>query len=217
MHTLYIYDHCPYCVKARMIFGLKNVPVQLKVLLNDDEATPHSMISKKMVPILAKEDGTFLPESMDIIRTIDALDGKPIVTSSPGNSKLDPWYAKSRQMVYQLCMPRWVQAPLEEFATQEARAYFIAKKEAMIGSFQQHLANSPELIRLADELLKELDVLIDSLEFVHGELSEDDIHLFAVLRSLSIVKGITYPQNVEKYRQHLSQISGVPLLDGLAI
>ncbi|HCS3144438.1 TPA: glutaredoxin, partial [Shigella flexneri] len=24
---LYIYDHCPYCLKARMIFGLKNIPV----------------------------------------------------------------------------------------------------------------------------------------------------------------------------------------------
>ncbi|POU69340.1 glutaredoxin, partial [Pantoea sp. PSNIH4] len=25
---LYIYDHCPFCVKARMIFGLKNLPVE---------------------------------------------------------------------------------------------------------------------------------------------------------------------------------------------
>ncbi|SUG28943.1 glutaredoxin [Salmonella enterica subsp. arizonae] len=37
---LYIYDHCPFCVKARMIFGLKNIPVELNVLQNDDEATP---------------------------------------------------------------------------------------------------------------------------------------------------------------------------------
>ena len=34
---LYIYDHCPFCVKARMIFGLKNKPVELVVMLNDDE------------------------------------------------------------------------------------------------------------------------------------------------------------------------------------
>ncbi|MDU1427151.1 MAG: glutaredoxin, partial [Klebsiella michiganensis] len=25
---LYIYDHCPFCLKARMIFGLKNIPVE---------------------------------------------------------------------------------------------------------------------------------------------------------------------------------------------
>ena len=23
---LYVYDHCPFCVRARMIFGLKNLP-----------------------------------------------------------------------------------------------------------------------------------------------------------------------------------------------
>ena len=24
---LFIYDHCPFCVKARMIFGLKRQPI----------------------------------------------------------------------------------------------------------------------------------------------------------------------------------------------
>ena len=27
--NLYVYDHCPFCVRARMIFGLKNLPVEL--------------------------------------------------------------------------------------------------------------------------------------------------------------------------------------------
>lgn len=44
---LYIYDHCPFCVKARMIFGLKNVPVELVVMLNDDEETPVRLVGKK--------------------------------------------------------------------------------------------------------------------------------------------------------------------------
>ena len=35
---LYVYDHCPFCVRACMIFGLKNLPVELVVLANDDEA-----------------------------------------------------------------------------------------------------------------------------------------------------------------------------------
>ena len=36
---LFIYDHCPFCVKARMIFGLKRQPIRLVTLLNDDETT----------------------------------------------------------------------------------------------------------------------------------------------------------------------------------
>ena len=53
---LYIYDHCPFCVRARMIFGLKNLPVQLRVLANDDDATPIGLVGQKMVPILVKDD-----------------------------------------------------------------------------------------------------------------------------------------------------------------
>ena len=39
---LYIYDHCPFCVKAEMIFGLKNLPFERIILLNDDENAPLS-------------------------------------------------------------------------------------------------------------------------------------------------------------------------------
>ena len=48
---LYIYDHCPFCVRARMIFGLRDVAVEEIVLANDDEATPIGMIGSKQVPI----------------------------------------------------------------------------------------------------------------------------------------------------------------------
>ena len=46
---LYVYDHCPFCVRARMIFGLKNLPVELVVLANDDEATPIGLVGKKVL------------------------------------------------------------------------------------------------------------------------------------------------------------------------
>ena len=66
---LYVYDHCPFCVRARMIFGLKNLPVELVVLANDDEATPIGLVGKKVVPILVKEDGTAMPESLAVSRS----------------------------------------------------------------------------------------------------------------------------------------------------
>lgn len=217
MLKLFIYDHCPYCVKARMIFGIKSVPFELVTLLNDDEATPMSMISKKMVPILQKEDGTYTPESMDIVHYIDQLDGKPIVRSSPAHKELDAWYSQSRTVVYQLCMPRWVKAPLQEFETEEARSYFTKKKEMMVGNFDEQLAKTPALIEQMNGLLQKLDDLIESDATVHGELSEDDFHVFAVLRSLSIVKGMTYPAKIETYRQHMSKLSGVELHDSIAL
>jgi len=37
---LYIYDHCPFCVRARMIFGLRDVAVEGVGLAKYDETTP---------------------------------------------------------------------------------------------------------------------------------------------------------------------------------
>ena len=61
---LYIYDHCPFCVRARMIFGLRGVAVEEVILQNDDEETPIRMIGAKQVPILQKDDGSFMGESL---------------------------------------------------------------------------------------------------------------------------------------------------------
>lgn len=214
---LYIYDHCPYCVKARMIFGLKNMRVELVTLLNDDEATPTRLVGKKVVPILQFEDGNAMPESMDIVRKIDAIDNKPVLTGTGGNTTLAKWFEQMSAVQNPLAMPRWVQAPMEEFNTELARRSFIKRKEPYIGSFAKHLANSDALKAEAEALLEKLAGMIHSPRAIHGELSEDDIHLFATLRVLSIVKGLRYPEKVERYRQYMSQISGVPLHDSIAV
>lgn len=90
---LYIYDHCPYCLKARMIFGLKNIPVELHVLLNDDAETPTRMVGQKQVPILQKDDSLYMPESMDIVHYVDKLDGKPLLTGKRSPA-IEEWLGK---------------------------------------------------------------------------------------------------------------------------
>ncbi|EQC0199845.1 glutaredoxin, partial [Serratia marcescens] len=97
-------------------------------------------------------------------------------------------------------------------ATDSARRYFIDKKQASIGDFAEHLANSADLIAELEADLQTLSPLIASADAVNGELSEDDIHLFPLLRSLSIVAGVALPDNVEAYRNRMAQRSEVPLL-----
>ena len=73
---LYIYDHCPFCVRARMIFGLRDVAVDEETLLNDDEDTPIGLIGAKQVPILIKPDDMAMDEGRDIVRFIDEYAAK---------------------------------------------------------------------------------------------------------------------------------------------
>jgi glutaredoxin 2 len=212
---LFVYDHCPFCVKARAIFGLKDVPFDLAILLNDDEATPVSMIGKKMAPIL-EHDGRFIAESMDIVAHVDGLSGTKIL-SGPRNPAVAQWLTDVSEPLFRLALPRWAAADLEEFSTPSARAYFTRNKEAMIGSFKDHLAASPDYIATLNDHLLVLEPLVLSPDAVNGVLSEDDIHLFASLRSLSIVRGIVYPPAVDAYRLKMAERTGVDLHDGIAV
>ncbi|MCE0799735.1 glutaredoxin 2 [Buttiauxella sp. S04-F03] len=213
---LYIYDHCPFCLKARMIFGLKNIPVELVVLLNDDEATPTKMIGKKMAPILQKDDSRYLPESMDIVHYIDKLDGEPLLIGAT-NSAISDWLRHVNSYVQHLLLPRIAKAPFDEFATPAARAYFTQKKEAMIGSFADHLTHSPGLTKKISDDLRKLDKLIVQPNAVNGELSDDDIHLFPLLRNLTLVAGIEWPSRVAAYRDNMAKQTQINLLSSHAI
>lgn len=211
---LFVYDHCPFCVKARAIFGLKGIAFDLVILLNDDVATPTRMIGKKMAPIL-EQDGQFIAESMDICARIDGMTGTSIL-SGPRNPAIAQWIDDISDTLFKLALPRWAAADLEEFSTPEARAFFVRNKEAAIGAFADHMAASPTYISNINDCLPALDTLILSPDAVNGELSEDDIHLFATLRSLSIVRGIVYPPAVDAYRKRMADRTGVDLHDPIA-
>lgn len=221
-YTLHIYEHCPYCVKARMVFGLKNVPVTLNFILNDDVETPTRMIGAKMVPILEKPDGSSMPESMDIVSYIDETHGDaPLIQAKPVNQVLRDWLKQHSNLIYSLAMPRWVrlQPPLPEFETQGAIDYFTKKKEVSRGdSFANLFAKSDALLQELNAALPALGSMIETDSRVHSRIvTEDDIHLFASLHSLSIVKGVQYPAKLNAYRKQMSKECNVPLLDAQAL
>lgn len=213
--NLFVYDHCPFCVKARTILRFKNMAFDLVILLNDDATTPTRMIGKKMAPIL-EHDGRYLAESMDIVAYIDGLSGERVLSGAM-NPSVTQWNSDVSGPLFSLALPRWAAADLEEFSTPSARAYFTRNKERMIGSFEEHMAASPDYIAKLNRHLLALEPMIKSPDAVNGELSEDDVHLFATLRSMSIIRGIEYPPAVEAYRLRMAERSGIDLHDSIAI
>jgi glutaredoxin 2 len=195
-----------------MIFGLKAVDFELISLLNDDEKTPISMIGKKMVPILEYNNSKYMAESLDIVKYIDENFGGDPLLNETRNNELANWLQESREYVYKLAMPRWPKIGLEEFETKGAIEYFTNKKEAMIGSFDEKLAESDKLIQKANKHLLELENIIDSKDYaISSGLSYGDIDLFPTLRSLSCVKGISFPEKVGLYSRNISNLSGIEM------
>jgi len=57
---VYVYDHCPFCVRVRLALGIKNVKHSLHFLANDDVATPTKLIGKKISPIVVSKESFFI-------------------------------------------------------------------------------------------------------------------------------------------------------------
>ncbi|MGQ0286113.1 glutaredoxin 2 [Pasteurellaceae bacterium 22721_9_1] len=208
---LYVYDHCPYCIRARMIFGLKNIPFEKRVLLNDDETTPIGLIGKKVVPILVKEDGTAMPESLDIVRYVDTHFGSPIL-SEQVRPALEQAMKKIGSYYNHLLLPRFIQLGLPEYGTESAVQYFVKKKTDFIGDFAENLSNSQQYIDQLQQDLIELGNLILAEDKANGEqLSFEDIMLFPMLRNLTCVKGLTFPTHVKNYINTMAQLSQIDL------
>lgn len=213
---LYIYDHCPYCVRARMILGLRKIDVEQVILQNDDEATPISMIGAKQVPILQKEDGSYMGESLDIVRYIDELSGQGRLKEEI-RPEIQTWLDKVNTYSSKLIQPRDVLIDLPEFSTQSAIDYFVHKKEKNIGSFKTNLEKTDEYLQQLHADLDELASLIKSDNALNGELGMEDIHVFPILRNLTIVKNIAFPEKVEAYINNMSQLTNIDLYTDRAV
>ena len=205
---LYIYDHCPFCVRARMIFGIQQIPVELITLANDDEATPIRLIGAKQVPILQKLDGSYMGESLDIVRHINAQAKRPI--SETIRPSIQAWADKVGEYYNQLLFPRSIQLGLPEFATPAAVVYFILKKEASIGTgIAQMLEKTPELLAQIHSDLQTLASQIHSDTLNGSDLSMEDILIFPMLRNLTMVRGIQFPAVVQDYIANMAQRSQI--------
>ena len=204
---LYIYEHCPFCTRARMIFGLKQLPVELAVILEGDAETPTRLIGKKAVPILEKADGTHMGESLDIVAYVDAM-GTPVLTGQE-NAAIDQWVTDVWKPALDLFIPRFTRGDFAELATPEAREAYRAREEKAFGDLESLLGQSADLIPRVHAQLLTLDGLLGR-DIAAPSLT--DIRLWPVLRSLSIVRGLDFPPNVRAYMAHYSTTAKVPLL-----
>ncbi|QRN40784.1 MAG: glutaredoxin 2 [Neisseriaceae bacterium] len=211
MMKLYVYEHCPYCIKARMILGFKKIHFTLKYLLNDEEKFLLDLVGTKVVPVLEKDDGTAMTESLDIIDYIDNLDN-PIILGKQ-DFRIQQWLLTLGDNWPKLSRPHYVLAPFPEFKTQKAIDYFTRKKESNLEvSFEELRKHSTKYIAHINKCLVNLETLIENDCAVNGILSLDDFHLFPELRNMTLFKGIRFPNKVLAYVRNLSDLSQIPLL-----
>jgi glutaredoxin 2 len=194
---LYLFEHCSICFRVQMAAALKRLHLQETVVLEDDSETMIRLVGKRRVPILVKDDGTAMLESMDMVAHIDGLGERML--AGPQREEVTTWSDRVVDKIVPLTWPRYHLLGLPEFGTVAALDHYIVRKRQKLGDFTELRAKTREQIDALMPELENLDRLIESSTAVNGKLSLDDILVLPLLRSAAVVKGLQFPRKVRDY------------------
>ncbi len=203
---LYMFEHCTLCFRVRMAAALKGLHLQETIVLDDDTETMTALVGKRVIPILVKDDGTAMLESMDMVRHIDSQ-GEPLFIG-PERAEITTWAEEVIQRTAPLTMPRYPLLNLPEFGTVAALNHYNFRKRKVFGDFVELLANTRPLIAALMPDLLALDRMIQSPAAINGNLSIDDIRVLPLLRAISVVKGVQLPSKVRAYFETMMARTG---------
>jgi glutaredoxin 2 len=194
---LYLFEHCSICFRVRMAAALKHLHLQETIVLEDDSETMIKVVGKRVIPILIKDDGAPMLESMDMVAYIDSL-GAPVLVG-PERSELAAWASAAADKTAPLTWPRYPLLGLPEFGTIAAHDYYVVRKRKSLGDLVELRARTRELIDALMPDFEKLGAMIERPTAVNGILSLDDIRIFPLPRSAAVVKGLRFPHKVRDY------------------
>ncbi len=194
---LYLFEHCSICFRVRMAAALKRLHLQETVMLEDDSETMINLVGKRVVPILIKDDGQPMLESMDMVAYVDRF-GAPVLVG-PQRTELAAWVSATANKTAPLTWPRYPLLGLPEFGTIAAHDHYVVRKQKALGDLVELRAKTREYVDALMPSLEALDQFIESPMAVNGELSLDDIRVLPLLRSAAVIKGLRFPARVRDY------------------
>lgn len=181
-----------------------------------------------------------MPESMDIIKLIDGdsrFGPTEVILPATGREDIKAWQKSVQNLLRGLQRPRYVATGLlPEFQQLDGRHAFIKNHqmpgwdkaewkqgdmpmEEKLQIYADALAKDPaaDIEELNRKLVELNDVIYSEYYCSEGGLSYDDIDLFARLRSITIIKDVTWPAKLRSYMDNMSALSDVPLYDEMAL
>jgi glutaredoxin 2 len=194
---LYLFEHCSLCFRVRMTAALKRLHLQETVVLEDDTATMVGLVGRRQVPILVRDDGQPMLESMDMVRYIDQLGGPVLI--GPERPEVASWEDRVTPKAARLTQPRYPLLGLPEFASAAALDHYHLRKRRALGDLIELRADTRRYVAELMPDLEQIDRMIESSAAINGMLSLDDVRVLPVLRSLAVVKGLRFPQRLRDY------------------
>ncbi len=203
MYTLFHYEHCPFCIRVRMTFGLLDKAYESKVLPYNDVKTPESLTGKKMLPILSVNSKP-MNESLEIMQLLDETNKLKIkeTINDPSFPQFEALLSRLSNLVHPLAMPYWIWTP--EF-DEDSRNYFLIQKEKKRGPFKNLVHNRDTFISALDKEWRELEKNLHPF-FESDEFGLKDILLASHLWGLYVVPEFQFPEKIHGYLQSVKNI-----------
>jgi len=189
-----------------MIAALKGLHLKEVIVLDDDSETMIKLVGKRVIPILVKDDGGPMLESMDMVRYIEGIGEASLV--GPERAEISAWADGFVSKTGPLTMPRYPLLGLPEFATVAALDHYQLRKRKAFGDFVELRASTRAYLSKVMPDLEQLDQLIEGPLGVNGALSMDDIRVLPLLRSVAVVKGLRFPRRVRDYFEAMMNRTG---------
>ncbi|GAX20106.1 glutaredoxin 2 [Fistulifera solaris] len=237
--NVYVYDHCPFCVRVRFALGVKNIKHNIRFMANDDVPTPTALVGKKIAPIFEWPSADIcMAESLDIISLVDSderFGPTGVILPATDRADIKAWQKSVQGLLRILQRPRYVATGLlPEFQQLDGRQAFIMNHplppyekaewkemgaEERLSIYAETMAKDPadEIEELNRKLVELDDIIFSQYHCSPGGLSYDDIDLFARLRSITIIKDVIWPSKLRAYMDVMSELGDIPLYDEMAL
>ncbi len=206
---LYIYEHCPFSARVRYVAGMLNIPLDVIILDYDDDQTTNQIIGSKQVPLLIKESGEALAESLDIIQfLLESVNSSE--TAQPEQTTLD-WQRSAFLPLQKIVYPRWSNMNLPEFKTASAQQAWRVKKETAELNFETLLNDTPQIALQVQACIDAVKPLLKLHSYQHVALIDEAI-IFSILRGFFSAPEIQWNSEVKDWVESVSQKTQVRLL-----
>ena len=205
---LFIYEHCPYCIRVRVALAIKNIACEIEYLHDDNTDGHFEKIGRKSVPILQKDDGTYMGESLDIIDYLDTLKGEKMFADKTVRSDILAIITSMKTEFSSLVFTATSQLNFPEISTPSAKAHYINR-------YLTHLRYDT-----VDGVINDIDTLKATVQFglqkisdllesdnamVGDEIGMNEIILFSRLYTITALDNIVLPARLSHYLNSVMQ------------
>jgi len=229
--TLHNYEHCPFCVRVRLVAGWTGVPLQqlhhgfgagVDPSKNDGHGYdptggPMAVSGVKSLPAIAGDavPGGVMSES-GLICSFVAAHGSGLPPPT-GRADVEDWKKQlmAEMKFPKLVRPRLIQQQTPEFLDPRDVAFFKYQHEKAGFSYAQAEAAAGELAPVVSDLLVRLEPLLKGTAWQGAPClnewgaSMDDVQLLPLLRNLSAVSAVQWPERVRAYVEAGCAAAGV--------